>query len=584
MECSLNSIRRILLPIQQNLTLFVISILLLGGLDVFYHQYIFHENNIWGMLLSYGEMIMMAYLVCLCSHWLRKIHLKVVFYIILFAIYAVNCYLRLAFSTDFSPKILMLLFETNSKEVSGFFSTYFFTPAMYKTITVVTVFLLLTIVGELFRKKLYQISAKPIISWILIPVLLLGAVGGTFACVRYGRLAMYKDAFEAERWLLNIPFRKGMPIPNLCYSLDAIRLSGQDLNYMINATESALDDVTTESSDSLNIILVIGESYNKYRSSLYGYDLNTTPFQCEERDRGNLYAFTHVKAPHNMTSIVMKNVLCCNNVHEGERWYNYPYFPAIFKKAGYDVWFWDNQYKWDPDAAWAFTLNSVLFNEQIQKMSYNGINENGAPFDGGLIADFEQQHKSTLGNRNFIIFHLGGQHFLAKNQYPQEAKYNIFSAKDVKDKAPYLNDESRQRIAEYANATHYNDSVIRQIMDLVKETNALLIYFPDHGEEVYDYRDFYGRQLLSEDKITPELIKYQIEIPFIIWCSDKWKLSHEKEWETIGQALHREFSTDNVCHLLFRLAGIKTKVYQPERDLFSPEFIPQTKEYDMLGL
>ena len=151
MECSLNSIRRILLPIQQNLTLFVISILLLGGLDVFYHQYIFHENNIWGMLLSYGEMIMMAYLVCLCSHWLRKIRLKVVFYIILFAIYAVNCYLRLAFSTDFSPKILMLLFETNSKEVSGFFSTYFFTPAMYKTITVVTVFLLLTIVGELFR-------------------------------------------------------------------------------------------------------------------------------------------------------------------------------------------------------------------------------------------------------------------------------------------------------------------------------------------------------------------------------------------------------------------------------------------------
>ena len=52
MECSLNSIRRILLPIQQNLTLFVISILLLGGLDVFYHQYIFHENNTWGMRKS----------------------------------------------------------------------------------------------------------------------------------------------------------------------------------------------------------------------------------------------------------------------------------------------------------------------------------------------------------------------------------------------------------------------------------------------------------------------------------------------------------------------------------------------------
>jgi hypothetical protein len=28
----------------------------MGGFDVLYHQYIFHENTIWGMLLSYGEM------------------------------------------------------------------------------------------------------------------------------------------------------------------------------------------------------------------------------------------------------------------------------------------------------------------------------------------------------------------------------------------------------------------------------------------------------------------------------------------------------------------------------------------------
>ena len=90
-----------------------------------------------------------------------------------------------------------------------------------------------------------------------------------------------------------------------------------------------------------------------------------------------------------MTSIVLKNVLCCNNIHEGERWHDFPFFPAIFKKAGYDVWFWDNQYKWDPDAAWAFTLNSVLFNERIQELSYTAINETGSTYDGGLIADFE---------------------------------------------------------------------------------------------------------------------------------------------------------------------------------------------------
>lgn len=576
--------KRILQPVVQNIPLFLISILLMGGFDVLYHQYIFHENTIWGMLLSYGEMIMMAYLICLCSYWLRKIHLKVLFYVILFTIYAVNCYLRLAFSTDISPKILLLLFETNSKEVSGFFSTYFFTPAMYKTIAMVCALLVLTIIGEIFRKRIAQIIAKPIATYIIIPVILLGAIGGCAALYRYSHLVLCRNTFEAERWILDIPFRKGMPIPNLCYSLDAIHMSGQDLAHMISATEAILDDVTCQETDSLTIIVVIGESYNKYHTSLYGYDLDTTPYQCEERDRGNLYAFNRVKAPHNMTSIVLKNVLCCNNIHEQEQWYDYPYFPAIFKKAGYDVWFWDNQYKWDPDAAWAFTLNSILFNERIQQLSYTAINENGAPYDGGLISDFKNNTKGRLGNHNLIIFHLGGQHFLATTQYPHEPQYQVFTAKDVTSKAPYLNEESRERIAEYANATRYNDAVIRQIMDLVKNQKALLVYFPDHGEEVYDYRDFYGRKLLATDQITPDLIKYQIEIPFIVWCSDKWKESHETEWQAMGQTIDREFSTDNLCHLLFRLAGIKTKIYMPERDLFSPEFVPQTKEYNMLSL
>ena len=81
--------KRILQPVIQNLPLFLISILLLGGFDVFYHQYIFHENDAWGMISSYGEMILMSYLVCLISYWLRKIHLKVFIYIILFIIYTI---------------------------------------------------------------------------------------------------------------------------------------------------------------------------------------------------------------------------------------------------------------------------------------------------------------------------------------------------------------------------------------------------------------------------------------------------------------------------------------------------------------
>ena len=576
--------KRLILPTIYNIPLFVICIFLFGGFDVLYHQYLFGENDAIGILMALGEIVLFSYLVCVCSYLLRKVHIKVLFYVILFVVYIVNFYIRNAFTTDISPKIIVLIFETNAKEASGFFKTYFLTTPMYKTLVVFGVLLIMTIVGELYRKKISQWLDKSIAHWILTIIILFGIIGGSSAFIRYMQLLRCKDAYQAERWLMNIPFRKRMPTTNLAYSLQAIRLSGQDMYVMINATKESLKDVTCEESDSLNIILVIGESYNKYHSGLYGYYLDTTPCQVKEANRGNLYAFNQVKAPHNGTSTVIKNVLCCNDIHEGERWSDLPYFPAIFKKAGYDVWFWDNQYKWDPDAAWAFTLNSILFNEEIQALSYTAINQTGSAYDAGLISNFEQEKGKDLGKRNLMIFHLCGQHFLAKDQYPHEEKYEIFSAKDVKDTASYINDNSRQRIAEYANATRYNDEVIHQIMEMEKDANTIMIYFPDHGEEVYDYRDFYGRELLGEVKESAGIIKYQIEIPFVVWCSDKWKMSHEEEWKRIGEAIDKPFSTDIICHLMFRLAGIKTKQYKATRDLFSPEYQPSTKEYDMLSL
>jgi heptose-I-phosphate ethanolaminephosphotransferase len=60
--------------------------------------------------------------------------------------------------------------------------------------------------------------------------------------------------------------------------------------------------------DSLCLIVVIGESYNKYHSSLYGYSLDTTPNMVEARDDSCLYVFNNVITPWNMTSNAIKNL------------------------------------------------------------------------------------------------------------------------------------------------------------------------------------------------------------------------------------------------------------------------------------
>ncbi len=573
--------KRLLLPVITNITLFIISIFLLGAFDVAYHYHIFHETEFTDIIKDFAEMIFMSYLICICSYLLRKIHLKVLFYIILFIIYTINCYLLYQFSSDIAPNIILLLFETNSKEISGFFQNFFFTPATLKTVIIVGLLLAITIIGEHYNKRIIKYTSKPIAKHIISVILLMGCIGGVGATKRYWDLVQSKRAYDAEVWIREKPFYHIMPIPNLCYSFAAINLAEQDLVSMIEATKNSLKNIKPVDSDSLNIILVIGESFNKYHSALYGYPLDTTPFESEEQTKGNLHAFTQIEAPFNMTSIVLKNMLCCNSVFEGEKWHEFPFFPAIFKKAGYDVWLWDNQYQVGQELPWCFTLNSIIFDKQIQDLSYTAINKNCYTYDNELITDFEKNEKQKFGSHNLVIFHLFGQHVPASKQYPHDKGHQVYSFNDIPYSHPFLTDISRQEIVDYDNATRYNDEVIKHIIDIFKDDNTILIYFSDHGEEMYDYRDYCGRTMLEGEEVTPMLRKYQIEVPFIVWASDKWQKQNQEDWQNIRNAVNKAFTTDNICHLLFHLARIKTDVYKTERDLFSPKF-EQAKKHDVL--
>lgn len=57
-----------------------------------------------------------------------------------------------------------------------------------------------------------------------------------------------------------------------------------------------------------------------------------------------------------------------------------------------------------------------------------------------------------------------GQHVMATKRYPHISQFNVFSYRDIRSKQPYLNDEKKQMIAEYDNATLYNDYVLKILL------------------------------------------------------------------------------------------------------------------------
>ena len=254
-----------------------------------------------------------------------------------------------------------------------------------------------------------------------------------------------------------------------------------------------------------------------------------------------------------------------------EHWANYPFFPAVFRSAGYEVNMYDNQFNPYSKESFDFSLNAYLHSKSNHKYVYSSVNQRNYELDGKLIEAYKKSNSYLHPTKyQFIIFHLMGQHFSYYNRFPHNGRFDHFLADSIMRNEPYMTKEKRQLIADYDNATYYNDEIINQIIELFKNRNTVMVYFADHGEEIYDYRDFSGR--IPEGTLDKNVLKYHFSVPFFIWCSDKYMENNKNQIESIKMARKRPLSIDNVCHLFFRLGHINTPLYLSNRDVLDSSY------------
>ena len=140
-----------------------------------------------------------------------------------------------------------------------------------------------------------------------------------------------------------------------------------------------------------------------------------------------------------------------------------------------------------------------------------------------------------------------------------------------------MNDSRRQTIAEYDNATLYNDYVFESIVKQYENKNAVVIYFSDHGEEIYDYRDVLGR-VGPDESMIGEFKASMFDVPFMIWMSDEFISQNPETVERIKAASALRGSTDCVGHTILGLAGFKSAPYKAEYDILSVDYKPFTRK------
>lgn len=317
------------------------------------------------------------------------------------------------------------------------------------------------------------------------------------------------------------------------------------------------------------IVLIIGESYNKYFSPLYNPKaLPTTPRLSALAASGDLAVYTDVVSPSNLTSQVFRSLFSLAQP-EDPAWFDHTTFPALFKKAGYRVGFVSNQFvEQDLSGSQYDQAGGLLCNHgSLSRNQFTFRNPSVTRFDGDLLRQIPSADSLMQDGRPLLlIVHLIGQHMKYDMRYPTTADGKpAFSESDIHDGAGGRT--GRRVRAHYANAVSYNDSVVGALFQMFAPYETVAIYLADHGEEVCDRSSFYGR--LHTLQIDRELARLQYEVPFFVYLSPSYRERHPDVAAMVEQTRRRPYFTGDLSHTLLDLAGIRCADYDASRSLFS---------------
>lgn len=561
---------RIVSPITENPVFFgsVFTIIYLPSLFCWIINY-----SSWLRLysiLAFPVVFALAYILAFAVHLSGgyKRYVKRACYLLFGIPSLVEILLLVKFHTRFSALMLRLVTETNMAEAKGFFSTYVLQKDVLLWVTALGVFGCLIGYAE---RKFAHVSLKLATTMICsLAAFVLSSVA----------LYFYRDVNFLPKYfaqsidsLMRVrPARFGTPYVSLGILLQSAKIHSLSFNDVADLEKVLSREIDVKCSNrSGTIVLIIGESFIKSHSSLYGYPLETNPRLKDEYKAKNLFLFQDVVAPHNSTSKCMQQLLSLYNQDSKNYWTSYPIFPSLFKKAGVKSLLISNQEAFYEANEWD-CANYYLVSPQTSPYLFDWCTRKIEQWDLDLVRENVDSVDQYTSDRNLIIYHLMGQHVGYKQRCPDDER--VFTISDYEHRKDITNIQ-KEYVAHYDNATLYNDKVVAAIFDQFRDKEAIVIYLSDHGDEVYDYRDHMGRS--HDPIITPDGAKYQFEVPFMIWMSDKYKENHPEVVAQVERSVHRPYMIDDLPHLMLDLAGIECEWFDPTRSIINDQFNTKRK-------
>ena len=441
---------------------------------------------------------------------LRRIYFTIVFAIIfVYSIMDTAC--SHVLYTGLNRDKVYAILATNANEASEFFNAYF-TPQVIGAVSI----LIVLIVGlfVLFKRVKFKTSVIACRIGVLLFLACAKITIGSFWICEDNVIGFVRNVFDFIT----------MSKVEVCQDTPKLTVNSNNQTPLI--------------------IFVIGESLTNHHCSLYGYDKPTNPFTKPRVDKGEVLLFKNVKSAGLYTLASFQKMMSTYEKSMGDKvkWNECPTLPNIAKVANYHTHWISNQSKKGLHDNIVgqysdFCDTCVFIGNKFAGMARTS-------YDGELLPVFKSMLQRDKTAHNFYILHQMGCHVHFAARYP--SSFNFFKEND------YKNYPENQRIlrAAYDNAVRYNDYVVNSVFDMVSQRDAIVIFAPDHGLDIYESNPNAAGHCNVSNPIS---VKAAHDIPFLIYMTPLFRERHGDFAQRAQQSVDREFDMEDIIYLIMDL-------------------------------
>ena len=410
-------------PILDYPVYFVLFFILIGIPEIYsgIHMYYVETKMFnWGIINLAATIFIVTYIFSLVLFLLPSLIKPLYMYItvIMATIHFIgSIFLIKMYGYVLNDHVISIILNSNREEIVEYLSMYFSSKYF--------LLLMLIFIGIFTCYYLIKQVLKPIrYDYKLIGIFLISSVVLTIR-----RPVYFKELFPYK--YIN-GFNPSNKVPNLSEFAEEIRLT-------------SFKEVKP-----LNVVLIIGESFSKFHSSLYGYNKNTNPLLSKLKADSLLYIYSNVTSPALTTIPCFQNIMSTYKSEYGDSvaWYKCTTLINVLKKTGYNTIWISNQSKrgiYDNiPSRYAEQCDTAFFvGDKYAGLDRKSYDEDIIPLLKPLLA---------RNRHSFYVCHLMGSHSQLKMRYPQE-----FERFNVSDYENYPEIQRDQRAA-YDNSILYNNS------------------------------------------------------------------------------------------------------------------------------